>query len=439
MRIELVRVTHKRTRAWQLFLRTLTLPILAALTPSSIEVKITDERTESIDYESDADLIGLTFLTADAHRAYRTADEFRKRGKFVVMGGPHASVLPEEAIRHADSVVIGEAELVWKDLLQDFQKGSLKKFYQSKTPVKMEDLPLPRRNLVKCKGFTTIEMVETSRGCPFNCDFCYMPTLFGRSYRSRPIEDVIKEIKTLKKDHLAFADDNLVGNPDYAKNLFKKLIPLRKKWFGNFSLARVNDTQLLKLAAQSGCIRMGLGFESVSQKSLNGVNKSFNKVKRYEEIIKKIHDQGITIIGYFMFGFDKDDVSIFPRTVEFVEKSLIDRPIFFILTPIPKTGLYQRFLLEGRILDTNWSHGDGTHVMFRPKLMTEDELQEGHRWVIKQVYSLSSITRRWLESCRYANPFYSLALNLSAKVEMAGKDLSLAKHRPSHLDSTRKV
>ena len=428
MRIELVRVTHKRTRAWQLFLRTLTLPILAALTPSSIEVKITDERTESIDYESDADLIGLTFLTADAHRAYRMADEFRKRSKFVVMGGPHASILPEEAIRHADSVVIGEAELVWKDLLQDFQKGSPKKFYQSKTPVKMEDLPLPRRNLVKCKGFTTIEMVETSRGCPFNCDFCYMPTLFGRSYRLRPIEDVIKEIKTLKKDHLAFADDNLVGNPDYAKNLFKKLIPLGKKWFGNFSLARANDTQLLKLAAQSGCIRMGLGFESVSQNSLNGVNKGFNKVKRYEEIIKKIHGQGITIIGYFMFGFDKDDVSIFPRTVEFIEKSLIDRPIFFILTPIPKTRLYQRLLLEERILDTNWSHGDGTHVMFRPKLMTEDELQEGYRSVTKQVYSLSSITRRWLESCRYANPFYSLVLNLSAKVEATGKDLSLAKH-----------
>ncbi len=422
MKIELVRVTHKRTRPWQVFLRTLTLPVLAALTPSSIEVKITNERTESIDYESDADFIGLTYLTADAHRAYRIADEFRKRSKFVVMGGPHASVLPEEAIRHADSVVVGEAEPVWKDLLQDFQKGSPKKFYQSKTPVKMENLPLPRRNLVKCKGFTTIEMVETSRGCPFNCDFCYMPTLFGSTYRLRPIEDVITEIKILEKDHLAFADDNLVGNPDYAKNLFKKLIPLRKKWFGNFSLARAGDPQLLKLAAQGGCIRMGLGFESVSQKSLNGVNKGFNKVKRYEEIIKKIHDQGITIIGYFMFGFDEDDVSIFPRTVEFIEKSLIDRPIFFILSPIPKTKLYQKLLLEGRIIDRDWSHGDGTHVMFRPKLMTGDELQEGHRWVIKQVYSLSSVTRRWLESCRYANPFYSLALNISAKMEVAGKD-----------------
>jgi radical SAM superfamily enzyme YgiQ (UPF0313 family) len=422
MKIELVRVTHKRTRAWQVFLRTLTLPVLAALTPSSIEVKITDERTESIDYESDADLIGLTYLTADAHRAYRIADEFRKKGKFVVMGGPHASILPEEAIRHADSVVIGEAEQIWKDLLRDFQKGLPEKFYQSKTPVKMEDFPLPRRNLVKCKGFTTIEMVEASRGCPFNCDFCYMPTLFGRSYRLRPIEHVIKEIKTLEKHHLAFADDNLVGNPDYAKNLFKKLIPLRKKWFGNFSLARAGDTELLKLAAQSGCIRIGLGFESVSQKSLNGVNKGFNKVKRYEEIIKKMHDQGITIMGYFMFGFDEDDLSIFPRTVEFIEKSLIDRPIFFILTPIPKTRLYQRLLLEGRIIDTNWSHGDGTHVMFRPKLMTVDELQEGYRWVMNQIYSLSFITKRWLRSCRYANPFYSLALNVSAKVEAAIKD-----------------
>ncbi|MFQ6067295.1 MAG: B12-binding domain-containing radical SAM protein [bacterium] len=421
MKIELVRVTHKRTRAWQVFLRTLTLPVLASLTPSSIEVKITDERTESIDYESDADLIGLTFLTTDAYRAYRIADEFRKRGKFVVMGGPHASVLPGEVIRHADSVVIGEAEPVWKDLLQDFQKGSPRKFYQS-NPVKMEDLPLPRRNLVKCKGFTTIEMVETSRGCPFRCDFCYIPTLFGRSYRLRPIEDVIREIKTLKNRQLSFADDNLVGNPDYAKDLFKKLRPLRKKWFGNFSLARAGDTRLLELAAQSGCTRMALGFESVSQKSLDSVNKSFNKVKKYEEIIKKIHDQGITIIGYFMFGFDEDDLSIFPRTVEFIEKSSIERPIFFILTPIPRTRLHQRLLLEGRIIDANWSHGDGTHVMFRPKLMTVEELQEGYRWVISQINSLSSITRRWLGSCRYSNPFYSLALNVAGKVEAAIKD-----------------
>ena len=422
MKIELVRVTHKRARSWQVFLRTLTLPVLAALTPSSIEVKITDERTESIDYESNADLIGLTYLTADAYRAYRVANEFRKRGKFVVMGGPHASVLPEEAIRHSDSVVIGEAESVWKDLLRDFQKGSPERFYQSKTHVKMENLLLPRRNLVKCQGFTTIEMIETSRGCPFSCDFCYMPTLLGRSYRLRPIEDVIREIKTLKKDQLSFADDNLVGNPNYAKNLFKKLIPLRKKWFGNFSLARAGDTDLLRLATQSGCRRMALGFESVSQKSLDQVNKGFNKVKQYEEIIKKIHDQGITVIGYFMFGFDEDDVSIFPRTVEFIEKSSIDRPIFFILTPIPKTRLYQRLLLEGRIIDTDWSHGDGAHVMFRPKLMTVDQLEEGYRWVINRIYSLSSIARRWLGSCRYANPFYSLALNVSAKMEAAIKD-----------------
>ncbi len=417
MKIELVRVTHERVRPWQVFLGSLALPVLAALTPPNIEVRITDERTEWIDYESDADLIGLTYFTADAHRAYKTADEFRKRGKFVVMGGPHASMLPEEAICHADSVVIGEAELVWRDLLSDFQKGSAGKLYQSKTPVKMENFPLPGRNLVKQRGFTTIEMVETSRGCPFSCDFCYIPTLFGRGYRLRPVEDVIKEIKTLKKRHLSFTDDNLVGNLDRAKDLFKKLIPLRKKWFGNFSLARVNDTELLKLAAQGGCIRMGLGFESVSQKSLDGVNKGFNKVKRYQEIVKKIHDQGIAILAYFMFGFDEDDVSIFPRTVEFIEKNSIDRPIFFILTPAPKTRLYQRLLLERRIIETDWSHADGTNVMFRPKLMTADELQEGYRWVTDQVYSLSSITRRCLKSFEYTNPIYSFALNIAGKLD----------------------
>lgn len=417
MKIELVRVTHKRTRPWQVFLRTLTLPLLAALTPPGIEVKITDERTESIDYESDADLIGLTYFTADAYRAYKTADEFRKRGKFVVMGGPHASMVPEEAICHADSVVIGEAELVWRNLLGDFQKGSARKFYQSETRVKMENFPLPRSNLMKHRGFTTVEMVETSRGCPFSCDFCYMPTLFGRDYRLRPVEDVIKEIKTLKKRHFSFTDDNLVGNPDRAKDLFKKLIPLRKKWFGNFSLARVNDTELLRLAAQGGCIRMALGFESVSQKSLDGVNKSFNKVKRYEEIVKKIHGHGIAILAYFMFGFDEDDVSIFPRTVEFIEKNSIDRPIFFILTPVPKTRLYQRLLLEERIIETDWSHADGTHVMFRPKLMTADDLQEGYRWVIDQVYSFPSIIRRCLKSSEYANPIYSFALNVAGKLD----------------------
>jgi len=423
MKVELIRVTHKKTRPWQVFLRTLTLPILASLTPSDIEVKITDERVEPINYESDADLIGLTYLTVDALRAYRIADEFRKRGKSVVMGGPHASILPEEAIKHADSVVIGEAEAVWKNLLCDFKKGSLKKFYQSKTPAKMEDLPFPRRDLVKCKGLTTIEMVETSRGCPFSCDFCYVPTLFGRGYRLRPIDSVIKEIETLEKEHLSFADDNIVGNPDYAKSLFKRLVSLRKKWFGNFSLKGASDTELLKLAAKSGCIRMGLGFESVNQRSLEGVNKGFNKVKKYEEIVKKIHAQGINIIGYFMFGFDEDDKSIFPRTVEFIEKNAIDRPIFFILTPIPKTRLYQKLLLEGRILDKDWSHADGTHAMFRPKQMTVEELEEGYRWVIKQVYSLSSITRRWLKVCSCGNPFYNLALNISAKIEqMVGEN-----------------
>ncbi|MBE0478440.1 B12-binding domain-containing radical SAM protein [Candidatus Aerophobetes bacterium] len=421
MKIELIRVTHKKVKPWQVFLRTLTLPLLAALTPSDIEVKITDERTQSINYETDADLIGLTYLTVDALRAYKVADEFRKRGKFVVMGGPHASILPEEAIQHADSVVIGEAELVWRKLLFDFQKGTPEKFYQSKTPARMEDIPSPKRNVVKCKGIATIEMVETSRGCPFSCEFCYVPTLFGRGYRLRPIDDVIKDIETLQNEHLSFADDNLVGNPDYAKNLFKKLFPLRKKWFGNFSLPRTNDTELLRLAAKSGCIRMGLGFESVSQKSLEGMNKGFNKVKKYEEIVKKIHDEGISIIGYFMFGFDEDDVSIFPQTVEFIEKCAIDRPIFFILTPVPGTKLYQKLLLEGRILDRNWSHADGTHVMFRPKLMTPDELEEGYSSVINKVYALSSITRRWLKTWRCGNPFYNLILNVSAKMELLGK------------------
>lgn len=421
MKIELIRVTHKRTRPWQVFLKTITLPLLAALTPPDIEVEITDERTGPINYESDANIIGLTYLTVDVLRAYEVADEFRKRGKFVVMGGPHASILPEEAIQHADSVFIGEAESTWKDFLGDFKRKVPKKFYQPKTPTDMKDLPAPRRNLVRHKGLTVINMVETSRGCTFSCDFCYVPTLFGTGYRLRPLDDVVDEIKTLEGRQLAFADDNLVGNLDYAKNLFKQLTPLKKKWFGNFSLPRASDSELLKLAAKSGCTRMGLGFESVSQNSLRSINKSFNKVEQYAETVKKIHDVGISIVGYFMFGFDADDVSIFPQTVEFIERCAIDRPLFFILTPVPRTKLYQRLSQEERILDRNWSHADGTHVMFRPMLMTPEQLEQGYRWSVSKVYSYSSIGKRWLKTFGCGNPLYSLILNISAKMELLQK------------------
>ncbi len=372
----------------------LTLTALAALTPSEIEVKITDENVDPIDFEEDVDLVGLTGMVMHAPRAYQIAQKFRQRGIPVVMGGPHASSLPLEAKAHVDAVVIGEAEDVWKGLIEDYKKGCLKPFYRNDHFCSMKRLPFPRLDLLRKDAYMTVNCVQTTRGCPHQCDFCHVTHFFGKTYRCRPVEEVIEEVERLDGEFVVFIDDNIAGNRQYARELFTQLKPLRKKWASQASMTLTRDPELLKLAAESGCVSLFMGVESLSEENLKEVNKTFNRVSQFDEAMKAVHDHDIMILAGFIFGLDHDDEGVFERTLRFCERNRIELPTFFILTPLPGTALFQRMESEGRLLHKDWGQYNGATVVFKPRLMTEETLQRGFNWACKEGYSWNSIFKR---------------------------------------------
>ena len=374
------------------------LPTIAANTPPDVEVRIVDECVEDIDFNVDVDLVGISVMTYLAPRAYEIAAKFRARGVKVVLGGIHVSMCPEEAKEHADSIVVGESEKTWPILVEDFRRGELKSLYEEKDLPKLENLPIPRRELFKPNSYWTTNCVQTSRGCPFACDFCTVTIFGGNQFRLRPIEQVIEEVRRLKKGFVVFVDDNIAGNKAYAKQLFKALIPLKISWGSQASLTMARDPELLDLAAKSGCTALFIGVESISEENLAAANKRFNKVDKYKEEFRRFHDYGILIQTGMIFGFDHDDESAFERTVEFLEENNIELAMFNILTPLPGTNLYKRMDAEGRIIDRDWSHYDGRHVVFKPKLMTPETLQEGFLWAYHKFFSYPSIIKRIVPS-----------------------------------------
>ena len=372
----------------------LTLTALAALTPPDIEVKITDENVEPIDFEENVDLVGVTGMVMHAPRAYQIAQRFRQRGIPVVMGGPHASSVPLEAKEYVDAVVIGEAENVWQGLIEDFKEGRLKPFYKADAYCSMKGIPPPRRDLLRREAYMTVNCVQTTRGCPHQCDFCHVTHFFGKTYRCRPVEEVIEEVERLDGEFVVFIDDNIAGNRNYAKELFTRLKPLKKKWASQASMTLTRDPELLKLAAESGCVSLFIGVESLSSENLKAVNKAFNQVSQFEEAMKALHDHDIMILAGFIFGLDHDDEGVFERTLRFCERNRIELPTFFILTPLPGTALFQRMESEGRLLHKDWGQYNGATVVFKPRLMTEETLQRGFNWACKEGYSWNSIFKR---------------------------------------------
>ena len=370
---------------------------LAALTPPDCDVLLVDEEVEDIDFDAETDLVGITALTITANRAYEIADEWRRRGVKVVLGGIHPTVMPDEAARHADAVVIGEAEELWPELVADAAAGRLRPLYRCEHRVDMADAVIPRRDLLVRDRYLTTNLIQATRGCPNDCSFCSIHIMSGSRYRCRPVREVIAEIETFPDPVVAFVDDNIVGRPAYAKELFRALIPLKVKWYGQGSLNIAEDDELLSLAAESGCRILLVGFESLCPENISAVGKSrTNHVESYGRAVERLHDHGISIQGSFILGLDHDDLSVFERTAEFINEYAVDNPLAQVLIPHPGTRLRAELESQGRIIHSDWDEYGKVYgrIAYRPKLMSAEDLRAGQLWVHDQVWTLPAIASR---------------------------------------------
>ena len=377
------------------------LQLLAALTPEHHNIKVVDETIgEKVDFDYPADLVGITAMTTQSSRAYQIADEFRRCGKKVVMGGFHPSACPEESLEHCDAVCVGEGELVWTQMLIDAENNSLKPVYQADRLVDFSEVPWPNRTVVRDKRGMLKNFIQTTRGCPFHCSFCTVIKFFGETYRLRPVDDIVNEINNLKNsgqlkwNFVFFSDDNICGDPKYAKELFKALTPLKIRWGSQCSISAAKDEELLTLARQSGCKALAIGLESVSDSSLIAANKNMGLAEDYKKAIALIHKHKIAIFGLFVFGFDTDDESVFEDTLSFIHENHLEYAMFSILTPLPGTSFYTEFKRDGRLLHEDWAKYDFQTVVFKPKNMSAQTLQRGRYDSAKSIHSFSSIFRR---------------------------------------------
>lgn len=374
----------------------LTLTTLASLVPPELgaDVHVIDEGVDDIDPDRlEADLVGISAITGTAPRAYEIAARLRKRGVPVVLGGVHPTLMPDEAMQHADSTVVGYAEESWPQLLRDFAAGRMARRYDQSPNLSLANLPFPQRELFDTSLVNVAHTIEATRGCIYQCEFCVVPAAWGRPLQ-KPVGDVVADITQMGARRVIFLDLNLIADVAYAKELFTALVPLKIRWGGLVTTTIAWDDELLDLAARSGCRGLLIGFESLNQESLLEAKKAFNMRRSYHDVVRKIRERGIALMGCFVFGFDHDDVDTFDETVEFVLESRMDLPRYAIAVPFPGTALYKRLKGEGRITTEDWSLYDGQHVVFEPKQMTAVELLEHTRRAWKKTYSYGSMLRR---------------------------------------------
>ncbi len=375
----------------------LSLTTLAAMLPEDrdIEWKIVDGSIDRIPLEEQADLVGISVITGNAVRAYQLADHYRRRGVCVVLGGVHVSILPGEALEHADSIVIGMGEQAWPCLIADFRRGRMAKIYREKLPEGdyLPDVPIPRRDLQRRSGYMMPNTVHATRGCRKACDFCTAPVIWPR-YLKRPIADVVADVKSIRSRYFCFNDVDLVSDPEYAEELFTALIPLKKHWGGLATVEVAHNQALLDLMRQSGCSYLLMGFESVNQSNLRGMRKGFNKAADYKRAIDALHDLDISVQGCFVFGLDEDDQTVFADTVQQVLELKIDIPRYSLYTPYPGTALFHRLLEEDRILSFNWEDYDTMHVVIRPLRMSPEELYDGFKWAYRETFRFGHVWKR---------------------------------------------
>lgn len=371
------------------------LPLIAGLTPDNFEVKIIDENVQDIDFNETPDIVGITGMTAVINRAYEIADIYRKKGVKVILGGIHVSMLPDEALLHADAIVVGEVENVWQNLLLDFTNKQLKKSYKGTAYEFLagKDSSVNRR-LIDKKSYTMPNPIMTSRGCPHNCTYCSVTQFYGFRFRHRHVDDIIKEIENIDDRWIAFIDDNIYGDIRHSKELFKNMKSLKVKWAGQGDMRIARNPELLQLARESGCEWLFMGIETISTENLKSIHKSFNMGDQYKEAIAKIKSTGIKVFGSFIFGLENDDQSVFERTVQFGIDNKLDGANFYILTPFPGTELFAQMDKQGLLLHKDWSKYDANHVVFNHKKLTKEQLEDGLIYAYKNFYSIPSIMKR---------------------------------------------
>ena len=404
---ERVRVTRENPKVPQramLRFSVLSLTVVAALTPREHEVQIVDENVEPLDFDIDCDVVGITFMTALAPRAYEIAEKFRQRGKLVVAGGYHATLCPEDAAQHFDALVIGDAEGAWERLLADVQEGTLRRVYRQTDSSALNpgaaqgvlQTPVPRRELLRhtARHYATINAVQAGRGCRHNCRYCSVTVFHGRKYRRRPVAEVVAELRALPRNFI-FVDDNIIAEREYALELFHAMIPLRKRWVSQCSVLIADDPELLQLAHAAGCRGLFIGIETDSDENLAAMNKQFNQTGSYAGRLHRIRRAGIGVIAGMIVGMDADNTGVFERTLRFLQATQIDAVQLNILTPLPGTPLHADMDGASRVTDRDWSHYDYRHVVFQPARMTAKELQAGADWLYAQFYRLDRILSRF--------------------------------------------
>jgi radical SAM superfamily enzyme YgiQ (UPF0313 family) len=374
----------------------LTLSLIAALTPPEHEIQIVEEvYGEKVNFDGDYDVIGISIMTQTCIRGYQIANEFKKRGKIVVFGGIHATAMPDEAILYGNAVVIGEAEGLWDIVLDDIRHHRLKSFYKLDKLPDLQSHVMPRRDLIKCSsGKFSIAPIETTRGCPYNCDFCTVSRFFGTRQRHKPISDIITDIESCKEKNLFFLDDNITGDKRYAKELFRAMIPQKKIWVGQASIQVASDTELIKLAYQSGCRALLIGFESMSDSGINQYRKTLKTVDENILAVKKLQDNGIMTMASLIFGLDSDTPAVFDIAHDFLTRS---KAAFFqacVMTPYPGTPVFNKLRSQGRILTDDWNRFDASKVIIRPENISPEALLDGYDKIKWHFYSNLSILKR---------------------------------------------
>lgn len=393
----------------------LSLLSVAAATPANTKVQIIDEQVDDIPWESEVDLVGITCMTALAPRAYEISARFRKRGVPVVLGGMHPTLLPDEAIGHATAIVAGDAEGVWPKVVEDARNGCLAGIYRRESPPSLEGMKHPPRHLLTSGKYSTVYAMQATRGCTHGCEFCAVSAFNDKTQRRRPAHEVAAEVAKIPDRFVLFVDDNLTADRAYAAELFKALMPLKKHWASQSTLAIADDPEFVRLAAASGCVGLFVGLETFSEKNLTSVGKSCHRVSDYREAIQCFHENGIAIEAGIVFGFDGDGPDVFESTLKVLDKLEVDAIQVSILTPLPGTPAYGK--MRQRIFDQDWSQYDFHHPVFTPSNMTPAQLQAGHDWATRQFYRPWRILRRmWRHAIRprgLETLKYILALNLA--------------------------